>query len=71
LLSIKLILIGDMIYEPFFITVFLFVSIVSNIIAQKIDFSACLASCGGVHTSTPSMSIRMEIYLLQVAQETD
>jgi hypothetical protein len=38
-----------------FITALLFVAIVSNIFAQKVDFSAYLASSGGVHTSTPSV----------------
>lgn len=38
-----------------FITALLFVSIVSNSFAQKIEFSGYLASSGGVHTSTPSV----------------
>mgnify|MGYP003498244951 CR=1 FL=1 len=37
------------------ITVLLFVGIISNILAQKVDFSSYLASSGGVHTSTPSV----------------
>jgi hypothetical protein len=37
------------------ITVLLFIGIVSNNFAQKIDFSIYLASSGGVHTSTPSV----------------
>ena len=37
------------------ITVLLFIGIVSNNFAQKIDFSGYLASSGGVHTSTPSV----------------
>ena len=41
--------------KTFLITTLLFVGIGSNIIAQKIDFSAYLASGGGVHTSTPSV----------------
>lgn len=37
--------------KTFFITALFFVGIVSNIFAQKIDFSVFLASGGGVHTS--------------------
>ena len=37
------------------IAVLLFIGIVSNIFAQKIDFSSYLASGGRVHTSTPSV----------------
>jgi len=40
--------------KTLFIAAFLFVTIISGIFAQKIDFSAWLASSGGVHTSTPS-----------------
>ncbi len=41
--------------KTFFITTFLFVGLCSTITAQKIDFSAYLATSGGVHTSTPSV----------------
>jgi hypothetical protein len=41
--------------KTFIITALLFVSVVSNNFAQKIDFSGYLASSGGVHTSTPSV----------------
>jgi hypothetical protein len=41
--------------DKLIITVLLFVNIVSNNFAQKIDFSSYLASSGGVHTSTPSV----------------
>lgn len=38
------------------ITIIFFISIVSNTFAQKIDFSAYLASGGGVHSSVSSVS---------------
>jgi hypothetical protein len=41
--------------DKLIITVLLFIGIVSNNFAQKIDFSSYLASGGGVHTSTPSV----------------
>ena len=41
--------------KTLFITVLFYVGIVSNIFAQKVDFSGYLASSGGVHTSTPSV----------------
>ncbi len=40
--------------KTLFITVLLFVGVVSNNTAQKVDFSIYLASSGGVHSSTPS-----------------
>ena len=47
--------IGIIIMKTLFKIALLFVGIVSNIFAQKVDFSAYLASSGGVHTSTPSV----------------
>jgi hypothetical protein len=41
--------------DKLIITVLLFIGIVSNNYAQKIDFSSYLASSSGVHTSTPSV----------------
>jgi len=41
--------------KTLFIVVLFFVGVVSNIFAQKIDFSGYLASGAGVHTSTPSV----------------
>ncbi|MDO9511216.1 MAG: SBBP repeat-containing protein [Bacteroidales bacterium] len=41
--------------KSYSITALLFFSIASNIFAQKVDFSAYLASSGGTHTSTPSV----------------
>ncbi len=37
------------------ISVLLFIGIITNTLAQKLDFSSYLASSGGVHTSTPSV----------------
>jgi hypothetical protein len=42
--------------KTFFIAVLLSAGILSGIFAQKLDFSAYLASGGGVHTSTPSVA---------------
>jgi hypothetical protein len=39
----------------FCFTALLFVAIISGNFAQKVDFSAFLASGGGVHSSTPSV----------------
>jgi hypothetical protein len=41
--------------DKLIITVLLFIGIVSNIFAQKIDFSSYLTSGGKIHTSTPSV----------------
>ncbi|MFA5403642.1 MAG: hypothetical protein WC358_01790 [Ignavibacteria bacterium] len=42
--------------KTFFITALFFVGIISNIFAQKIDFSIFLASGGGVHSSVSSVT---------------
>lgn len=41
--------------KTFFIVVLLLMVAVSNIFAQKVDFSGYLAASGGTHTSTPSV----------------
>ncbi|MFA5849532.1 MAG: SBBP repeat-containing protein [Bacteroidales bacterium] len=41
--------------KTFFIIILLIANFVSNLFAQKVDFSGYLASSGGVHTSTPSV----------------
>jgi len=42
--------------KTIFCTIFLLAGAIATIVAQKIDFSSYLASSGGVHTSTPSLT---------------